>query len=297
MVAEIIIAQLAERAATEGTQAAAPHKYWHVLEAVQAIGGSVTVKEITDWLSLHYSAEDNSDARDNACLLSVNDANRRHHDHGRRDFRSDHGNPKDVLFREGRFRNVTYVLYSRRKHGIWDLQRNAEGKFETVEVPSNADTLALAEAEDALAQDTPPIDSEHDARDRVLRSIATRRGQQGFRSSLIDAYAGQCAITGCSIVEILEAAHVRGYLGEYTNRVDNGLLLRADLHTLFDLHRIWVDDTFVVRVAESLRGTEYEVYDGQKLLLPRRSANHPKPEHLAHHRQGARELTAATTLA
>lgn len=291
VVAETIIALLAERAGSVTDLAtAAPHKYWHVLEAVQAIGGSVTVKEITDWLNLHHPAEDNSDARDNACLLSVNDANRRHHDHGRRDFRSDHGNPKDVLFREGRLRNVAYVLYDRRKHGIWDVQRTAAGKFEAVQVESNADMLALAEAEDALAQDMPPIDSEHDARDKVLRAVAMRRGQQGFRSSLIEAYAGQCAITGCSIVEILEAAHVRGYLGEYTNRVDNGLLLRADLHTLFDLHRIWVDDGFVVRVAESLRGTEYEIYDGQKLRLPKRSTHHPKPEHLSHHRQSTESV-------
>jgi len=292
--AETIIALLAERAGSEAAQAdVSPHKYWHVLEAVRAIGGSVTIKEIKAWLEQHYPDEDNSDARDNACLLSVNDANRRHHDHGRKDFRSDHGNPKDVLFREGRFTNVTYVLYDRRKHGIWDLQPIGNNKFEPVQVHSDADTLALAETEDALAQDIPPIDSEDDARDRVLRSIATRRGQQGFRSSLIDAYAGQCAITGCSIVEILEAAHVRGYLGEYTNRVDNGLLLRADLHTLFDLHRIWIDDTCTVRVAESLRGTEYEVYDGQKLRLPRKSAHHPKLEHLAHHRQGIKAVRSS----
>jgi HNH endonuclease len=285
VVAETIMALLTERASREtGQGALVAHKYWHVLEAVHAIGGSVTVKEIKDWLNLHYSAEDNSDARDNACLLSVNDANRRHHDHGRRDFRSDQGNPKDVLFREGRLRNVTYVLYDRRKHGIWDLQRIGDNKFEAIQVESDADTLALAEAEDAL--DMPAIDSEHDARERVLRAVAMRRGQQGFRTSLIDAYAGQCAITGCSIVDILEAAHVRGYLGEYTNRVDNGLLLRTDLHTLFDLHRIWIDEAFVVRVAESLRGSEYEIYDGQKLRLPKKPAHHPKPEHLAHHRQG-----------
>jgi putative restriction endonuclease len=92
---------------------------------------------------------------DNACLLSVNDANRRHHDHGRRDFRSDHGNPKDVLYRVGRYRNVSYVLYNHWEHGIWDLQRDADGKFEAVQIEANADTLELAEAEDALAQHMP----------------------------------------------------------------------------------------------------------------------------------------------
>jgi putative restriction endonuclease len=287
-IAERIIALIARHAAVEAARTdAAPHKYWHVFEAVQAIGGPVTVKVVTEWLAQHYPEEDHSDARDNACLLSVNDANRRHHDHGRRDFRSDHGNPKDVLFREGRYRNVAYVLYDRRKHGIWDLQRDADGNTVAVQVESNLDTLALADAEDALAQDMPAINSEHDAREWALRAVAMRRGQQAFRASLIAAYGNQCAITGCAIVEILEAAHVRGYLGDYTHRVDNGLLLRADLHTLFDLHRIWVDDEYVVRVAISLRGTEYERYDGQRLRLPKQTAHQPKREHLAHHRLGA----------
>lgn len=285
-IAETIIALIAQHEVAESTQENAfPHKYWHVFEAVQAIGGSATVKAITDWLALHYPDEDHSDARDNACLLSVNDANRRHHDHGRRDFRSDHGNPKDVLFRERRFRNVVYMLYDRRKHGTWDLLRGADGKITAVQVKSNADNLALAEAEDALGHDMPAINSEHDAREWALRAVAMRRGQQTFRASLISAYGSQCAISGCGIVEILEAAHVRGYLGDYTDRVDNGLLLRADLHTLFDLHRLWIDEEFVVHVVEALRSTEYAIYDGQRLRLPKQSAHHPKREHLAHHRQ------------
>lgn len=284
---ESIIALLAQRVSDDiSKETPSPHKCWHVLEAVTAIGGSVTVRELRNWLKVHHPSVDNSDARDNACLLTVNDANRRHHDTGRRDFRTDQGNPRDRLFREGRYQNVTYALYDRHKHGTWDLQRNKEGKFQAVEIPSNVDTLALAAAEHALANDMPPIDSDHDAREWVLRAVAMRRGQQAFRASLIDAYGGQCAITGCSVVEILEAAHVRGYLGDYTHRVDNGLLLRADLHTLFDLHRIWVDDDFVVRITGRLLGTEYEVLDGQRLRLPNNSAHRPKPEHLAHHRRG-----------
>ncbi|WP_336979879.1 HNH endonuclease signature motif containing protein [Altererythrobacter fulvus] len=49
------------------------------------------------------------------------------------------------------------------------------------------------------------------------------------------AYEGRCAISGCDVREVLEAAHIMPYLGEETNDVRNGLLLRADLHTLFDL--------------------------------------------------------------
>jgi hypothetical protein len=71
-----------------------------------------------------------------------------------------------------------------------------------------------------------------DARARVLREVVQRRGQQKFRKALIAAYGGRCAISGCPVTPLLEAAHITPYLGPDTNSITNGLLLRADLHTL-----------------------------------------------------------------
>ena len=75
-----------------------------------------------------------------------------------------------------------------------------------------------------------------DERDRTLREIVQRRGQPKFRYDLIAAYGGKCAVTGCDVLQALEAAHISPYLGEQSNHVSNGLLLRADIHTLFDLN-------------------------------------------------------------
>jgi len=75
-------------------------------------------------------------------------------------------------------------------------------------------------------------DNEADARDRVEKSIAVRRGQPRFREDLLAAYEGKCAITGCDAVAALEAAHITPYKGDHSHHVTNGLLLRADLHTL-----------------------------------------------------------------
>jgi putative restriction endonuclease len=90
----------------------------------------------------------------------------------------------------------------------------------------------------AIPRTTPDeltADLDEDMRDWALRCIAARRGQAAFRAALIDAYGGRCSITGCDAVEALEAAHISPYKGDHTNDVTNGLLLRADLHTLFDL--------------------------------------------------------------
>ena len=97
--------------------------------------------------------------------------------------------------------------------------------------------------------------SGNDARKRVARSIAVRRGQPKFRRALLDAYGSKCCITRCDAPEALEAAHILPYRGDETNHVQNGLLMRADIHTLFDLGLIAVTPELKVAVSRSLRGT------------------------------------------
>jgi putative restriction endonuclease len=80
-----------------------------------------------------------------------------------------------------------------------------------------------------------------DARDRINRSIAVRRGQQAFRAKLIAAYDRKCVVTGCDVEDLLEAAHIQPYRGSHTNHIQNGLLLRSDIHTLFDCRMIAID--------------------------------------------------------
>lgn len=83
--------------------------------------------------------------------------------------------------------------------------------------------------------------TEKDDRERALRQIRLRRGQQKFRDNLRTRYGDQCMISGCKVLDVLEAAHVRPYLGALDNHPENGLLLRADLHTLFDLDLVGIE--------------------------------------------------------
>ncbi|HQU81610.1 MAG TPA: HNH endonuclease signature motif containing protein [Pyrinomonadaceae bacterium] len=84
----------------------------------------------------------------------------------------------------------------------------------------------------------------------------------------MDAYERKCAITGCNIEEILEAAHIIPYKGSHTNKLANGILLRADLHTLFDLGLITVDtNTMTVNISSKLVNTEYDFLKASKLKV------------------------------
>lgn len=115
-----------------------------------------------------------------------------------------------------------------------------------------------------------------DERERMLREIVARRGQDKFRTYLIQAYCGRCAVTGCNAEAALEAAHIVAYSGPESNHAANGLLLRRDIHALFDLHLIRIDPKkLTVVVTQELRDTDYDNLQNRKLRLPKNPNFHP----------------------
>lgn len=128
-------------------------------------------------------------------------------------------------------------------------------------------------------------DSLEDGRRKTLAEIKRRQGQPAFRRKLLAAYGGRCAATGCPIEALLEAAHIRPYLGEATNLVQNGLLLRADLHTLFDLGLVSVADDGRLLVSKRLDATEYARLAGRPLRSAAPVSDGPSPKALAWHRK------------
>lgn len=145
---------------------------------------------------------------------------------------------------------------------------------------------ASVEAELAAAGAFSPTNVE-DARRKALAAIVQRRGQRAFREAVMQAYGSRCAVTGCGVTQILEAAHIHPYRGEATNHVTNGLLLRADIHTLFDCGLLVIDEDMRVRIAPALEGSEYERFDGQPLRPAARADLQPSAEAIQAHREEA----------
>jgi predicted restriction endonuclease len=140
-----------------------------------------------------------------------------------------------------------------------------------------------AAAADLAAFDPASIE---DARKKTLAAIVRRQGQPAFRLALLSAYEGRCAVTGCDVTPALEAAHIVPYKGPETNHVTNGLLLRADIHTLFDLGLIAVDErAHKLLVAPHLRHESYIELAGKRIHLPKVAARRPNPTALRQHRE------------
>ena len=120
------------------------------------------------------------------------------------------------------------------------------------------------------------------------RLVTPRLGQGSFRVLVTDAYDRRCAVTGEKILPVLQAAHIRPVSAEGQHRVDNGLLLRSDVHTLFDRGYLTVTGEYQLRVSHKLKddfdnGAFYYGLEGKAIRLPTSPLNRPDPIALEWH--------------
>lgn len=146
--------------------------------------------------------------------------------------------------------------------------------------------IYLDDLEESIQSRNKVLDSALTRNDRKTTNVDVplRPEQRDFRDRLLRVYNKKCAITGYEEVGAanLEAAHIRG-LKSY--HVSNGLLLRADIHILFDKYLITIDTlTTKVCVAPKLIDTtEYGKLSGRKLLLPKDKQSRPSKQVLEWH--------------
>jgi hypothetical protein len=114
-----------------------------------------------------------------------------------------------------------------------------------------------------------------EALQRFARKV--RKGQHKLRKNLLATYEGRCAITGHGPEAVLQAAHIEPHAQRGLNSLDNGLLLRSDIHDLFDDGLIRIHpETLEIWVDASLQGTPYGKLKGK--LRERRDKTYPSRE-------------------
>lgn len=130
-------------------------------------------------------------------------------------------------------------------------------------------------------------DDSADERKAVITQQIRREQQGKFRQLLLDAYNETCAITKTNVPQVLQAAHINPYRGKRSQIVSNGLLLRADLHLLFDAYLLSIDpQNGLVAISQRLANSRYSSLKGRELYLPSDHHNEPNPSLLAlHHNQ------------
>ncbi len=101
--------------------------------------------------------------------------------------------------------------------------------------------------------------------EQVLRVI--REGQAEFRKRLVAHYGAVCMVTGTEQANVIDAAHIVPYNGASTNTLGNGLLLRKDIHALFDAGLLTIGPDLIVYVSTGVDDPFYRSLDGKELTL------------------------------
>lgn len=128
------------------------------------------------------------------------------------------------------------------------------------------------------------------------RKVATyervvREGQEKFREDVMAAYDGACALTGVTIPEVLQAAHIDPYRGRHTQIVSNGILLRSDIHLLYDAQLLGIaPESHIIELSDKLIGSPYERLareiagkGSRRLRIPQDPRLAPREELLSSH--------------
>lgn len=112
------------------------------------------------------------------------------------------------------------------------------------------------------------------------RLAPQRLGQRAFKAVVLRVYGRRCAMTAEKIRPVLEAAHIRPLPAGGEHRVDNGLLLRSDVHTLYDRGYLGVDTDYRLVVSPRLRdefgnGEQFYARQGEHITVPDRRIDRP----------------------
>lgn len=120
--------------------------------------------------------------------------------------------------------------------------------------------------------------------------VRPRLGQGAFRVLVTDIYSRRCAVTQERTLPALEAAHIRPYTDGGEHEARNGLLLRRDIHSLFDAGYVTVTPSFRFEVSRRIReefdnGKHYYALHGQQIVVPERVSQRPDASVLSWHNE------------
>jgi putative restriction endonuclease len=156
---------------------------------------------------------------------------------------------------------------------------------------SDGDGLALWETvNERLSRAPVSRMAEGGARFGEPHLIHPRLGQGAFRVLVTDIYRRRCAVTQERTLPALEAAHIRPYGDGGAHEARNGLLLRRDIHSLFDAGYVTVTSDLVFEVSRRIReefdnGKHYYALHGHKIEPPSDVGQHPNPDALTWHNE------------
>jgi len=149
------------------------------------------------------------------------------------------------------------------------------------------------EVQARLAHPSPALDESVAAaaeRHGKPQIVLPRLGQSSFRIIVADAYERRCALSSSKVLHVLESAHIKPYAANGSHSPTNGILLRQDIHTLFDLGYLTITPDYKLEVSKRIKeefdnGHDYYSMQGREISLPAVEQFRPSREMLSWHNE------------
>jgi putative restriction endonuclease len=175
-------------------------------------------------------------------------------------------------------RTVTFKTYSTDNaegRGLWEFANH---------FLSNAKALPTVRNETGVLEDV------QQARYGEPVLVLPRLGQGAFRMLVTDNYGRRCAISRERTLPALDAAHIRPFADGGSHQISNGILLRRDIHSLFDLGYVTISPNLEFEVSKKIReeyenGRDYYAYHGKDVTVPGDPRGHPDRTALVWHNE------------
>jgi putative restriction endonuclease len=171
-----------------------------------------------------------------------------------------------------------------------DFPVHPQGPGKSYDLTQGEGRRIWEDCQDRVRNRRSPIAAEAPARYGAAQLIHPRLGQGTFQVAVTQAYRGACAVSREHSLPVLDVAHIQPYAQGGPHQVSNGLLLRTDIHRLFDNGYVTVTPEYRFQVSQRLReefdnGRTYYALEGQVIQLPDRPAERPDPSLLQWHNE------------
>ena len=162
--------------------------------------------------------------------------------------------------------------------------------FKTYSIDNDEGLQILEDVTDRLRKQSKNELAEEVARYGKLLNTRPRLGQSGFRMLIADIYGRQCAVTQEPTLHALEAAHIRPYRCHGEHNAQNGLLLRRDIHRLFDKGYVTITPELNFKVSQCIQeefgnGSQYYDLEGKRITVPESLDERPDSVALTWHNE------------
>ncbi len=186
--------------------------------------------------------------------------------------------PQPVSWSNSIVQGKTYSTADFEGLRLWECLQET---LQSIEVTKDEETAGFAEEKQAS------FDKDNRYGEPML--VQPRLGQGAFRLAVTEAYRRQCAISGGKVLPALDAAHIQAFGSGGRHEVSNGLLLRKDIHSVFDAGYITFDNKLRLVVSDRVKtdfdnGNEYRRLHGSQLIVPTNINLKPDPASLSWHR-------------